>query len=438
MNRSVLNELHKEILNGLTQKDFLKRINISEERIQSLLINTKFVDNMLSLINKKQVTCKNVLDLSIDILNTVSSEPMDDWLMYIFQYVLNKSFPEAVTIKLDSKYEVSVIIYLEILRTILKYAQDNNLSEIPKFEFLSDEEIQELPNKSEYINFLKVYDENYVYELMMLDAEVNGYNTLKHVTAVHFVAMHVARQLKKVGVVLNLGLVSGSAAGHDIGKYGCKGLEKRRVAYLHYYYTDQWFIKYNMPGISLIAANHSTWDLELENLSLESLLLIYADFRVKNKKTKKGEEMHIFSLKESFSIILSKLDNVDEAKEKRYIRVYSKLLDFEDYLINKGINVDLKSEKPMFVKTVDFALIDGYEIVRNFKLMAFEHNVSLMSKLNNEITFTGMIESARSEQDWKNIRAYLNILEEYSIYLSQKEKLFALSFLYELLVHREG
>ena len=438
MSRSVLNELHKEILNGLTQKDFLKRINISEERIQALLINTKFVDNMLSLINKKQVTCKNVLDLSIDILNTVSSEPMDDWLMYIFQYVLNKSFPEAVTIKLDSKYEVSVIIYLEILRTILKYAQDNNLSEIPKFEFLSDEEIEDLPNKSEYINFLEVYDENYVYELMMLDAEVNGYNTLKHVTAVHFVAMHVARQLKKVGVVLNLGLVSGSAAGHDIGKYGCKGLEKRRVAYLHYYYTDQWFIKYNMPGISLIAANHSTWDLELENLSLESLLLIYADFRVKNKKTKKGEEMHIFSLKESFSIILSKLDNVDETKEKRYIRVYSKLLDFEDYLINKGINVDLKSEEPMFVKTVDFALIDGYEIVRNFKLMAFEHNVSLMSKLNNEITFTGMIEAARSEQDWKNIRAYLNILEEYSIYLSQKEKLFALSFLYELLVHREG
>ena len=160
MSRSVLNELHKEILNGLTQKDFLKRINISEERIQALLINTKFVDNMLSLINKKQVTCKNVLDLSIDILNTVSSEPMDDWLLYIFQYILNKSFPEAVTIKLDSKYEVSVIIYLEILRTILKYAQDNNFSEIPKFEFLSDEEIEDLPNKSEYINFLEVYDED--------------------------------------------------------------------------------------------------------------------------------------------------------------------------------------------------------------------------------------------------------------------------------------
>ena len=437
MSRSVLN-LHKEILNSLTQKDFLKRIDISEERVQAFLINTKFVDNLLTLSNKKQITCQGVIDLSTDILDSVCTEPPENWLTYIFQYVLSKSFPEAVTIRLNPKYEVSAIIYLEILRTILKYAQQNNLSKIPSFEFLHDEEILDLPNRTEYLSFLDVFDKNHVYELMMLDGEVNGYNTLNHVTAVHFVAMHVARQLKKVGVQVNLGLVSGSSAGHDIGKYGCKGLEKRRVAYLHYYYTDQWFIKYNMPGIALIAANHSTWDLELENLSLESLLLIYADFRVKNKQTKNGQEMHIFSLQESFGIILGKLDNVDEAKERRYIRVYSKLKDFEDYLLNKGINIDLKSEEPQFVKAVDFALIDGYEVVKNFKLMAFEHNVSLMSKLNNEVTFTGMIEAARSEQDWKNIRAYLNILEEYSIYLSQKEKLFSLSFLYELLVHREG
>lgn len=129
---------------------------------------------------------------------------------------------------------------------------------------------------------------------MMLDREVNGYNTLSHVSTVHYVATHVARQIKKAGLEVNLGLVSGSAAGHDIGKYGCKGLEKRRVAYLHYYYTDQWFIKYNMAGIGLIAANHSTWDLELENLSLESLLLIYADFRVKNKKLMRAKKCIFF------------------------------------------------------------------------------------------------------------------------------------------------
>lgn len=439
MSKFMLNELHKEILQSLTKKELLKKINISEEKIQSYVINKKFVNNLLILINKKNLLCKDVLDLASDILDNVCTEPPTDWLSYIFQYTLHKSFPEAVTIKLYPKYESSVLIYLEILKTILRHGKTSGVfDKFTDFKFLSDEEIKELSNPDEYLNFINIFDNNYIYELMMLDQEVNGFNTLNHVAAVHYVAMHVARQLKKVGSHVNLGLVSGSAAGHDIGKYGCKGLEKGRVPYLHYYYTDQWFTKYNMPNIGLIAANHSTWDLELENLPLESLILIYADFRVKNRSTKSGYEMHIYELSESFQVILDKLDNVDEKKEKRYQRVYSKLKDFEKYIIHEGINIDFKFDEPIPSKFVDFALLDGYEVVENFKFMAIEHNTSLMSKLNNEIVFSSMIEAARSEQSWQNLRSYLNILDEYSIYLSQKEKLFTLSFLYEMLVYREG
>ncbi|WP_312702074.1 cytidyltransferase [Sedimentibacter sp.] len=439
MSRFMLNELHKEILQQLTKKEFLKKINVTEEKIQANIINKKFVNNLLILINKNNLSCKDVLELSSDVLSSIYPDFSCDWLTYIFQYTLYKSFPEAVTIKLYPKYESGVLIYLEILRTILRHAGNSGVyDKFSDFNFLNADEISELENPEEYLNFLNYFDTNYIYELMMLDEEVNGFNTLKHVAAVHHVAMHVARQMKKVGIQVNLGLVSGAAAGHDIGKYGCKGLEKRRVPYLHYYYTDQWFAKYNMPSIGLIAANHSTWDLELENLPLESLILIYADFRVKNKPVKNGFEMYIYSLTESFHIILEKLDNVDEKKEKRYIRVYSKLKDFENYMVHKGINIDLKSDEPTPTKLVDYALIDGYEVVENFKYMAIEHNTSLMSRLNNEVIFTGMIEAARSEQNWKNLRAYLDLLDEYSIYLSQKEKLFTLNFLYELLVYREG
>lgn len=439
MSRFMLNELHKEILQSLTKKDFLKRINITEEKIQSYIINKKFVNNLLILINKKHLLCNDVLELSSDILNSMCSEPPKDWLSYIFQYTLHKSFPDATTIKLYPKYENCVLIYLEILKTILRHGKNSGLfDKFTDFEFLTKGEIKDLPNSEEYTAFLDKFDNNYIYELMMLDYEVNGFNTLNHVAAVHYMAMHVARQLKKVGSHVNLGLVSGAAAGHDIGKYGCKGLEKRRVPYLHYYYTDQWFAKYNMPSIGLIASNHSTWDLELENLPLESLILIYADFRVKNKTTKNGFEMHIYELSESFQIILDKLDNVDEKKEKRYQRVYSKLKDFEDYMLHEGINIDFKTNEPNPAKFVDYALLNGYEIVKSFKYMAIEHNTSLMSKLNNEDVFSSMIESARSEQNWQNLRAYLNILDEYSIYLSQKEKLFTLSFLYEMLIYREG
>lgn len=439
MSRFMLNELHKEILHALTKIDFLKTINITEEKIQSYIINKKFVNNLLVLIDKKQLSCKDVLDLSLDILENVCVDAPKDWLSYIFQYTLYKSFPDAVTIKLNPKYESGVLIYLQILKTILKHGKNSDIfDKYTDFNFLSTEEINNLSNPEEYITFLDKFEKNYIYELMMLDEEVNGYNTLNHVAAVHYVAMHVARQLKKVGSHVNLGLVSGAAAGHDIGKYGVKGLEKRRVPYLHYYYTDQWFTKYGMPGIGLIATNHSTWDLELENLPLESLILIYADFRVKNKQSKNGYEMHIFDLNESFQIILDKLDNVDEKKEKRYIRVYSKLKDFENYMIHEGINIDFKTEVPTPIKVVDYALLDGYEIIENYKYMAIEHNTSLMSKLNNELAFTNMLEAARSEHNWQNIRAFLNILDEYSIYLSQKEKLFTLSFLYEMLVYKEG
>jgi len=435
----MLNELHKEILQSLTKKEFLKRLNITEEKIQSYIINKKFVNSLLILINKKHLLCSDVLDLTVDILNNICTEQPKDWLSYIFQYTLNESFPDATTISLNSRFENGVLIYLEILKTILQHGDNSEtFDKFSDFSFLTKKEIDDLPDPAEYIRFLDRFNKNYIYELMMLDQEVNGFNTLNHVSAVHYVAMHVARQLKKVGSHVNLGLVSGAAAGHDIGKYGCKGLEKRRVPYLHYYYTDQWFTKYNMPSIGLIATNHSTWDLELENLPLESLILIYADFRVKNKITKNGYEMNIYELSESFQIILDKLDNVDEKKEKRYQRVYSKLKDFENYIVHEGINTDLKLDEPTPYKFFDYALLNGYEVVENFKDMAIEHNTALMSKLNNEVAFSSMIESARSEQNWQNLGAYLNIIDEYSIYLSQKEKLFTLNFLYEMLVYREG
>ena len=90
--------------------------------------------------------------------------------------------------------------------------------------------------------------------------------------------------------------------------------------------------------IGHIAANHSTWDLELANLSVESLLLIYADFRVKSSRNSEGAEVvHFYSLDDAFQVILDKLDNVDEAKEHRYRRVYNKLKDFENYMINLGV-----------------------------------------------------------------------------------------------------
>src|SRR5690606_21991372 len=106
---------------------------------------------------------------------------------------------------------------------------------------------------------------------------------------VHYLSLFIGKQLHKAGIPVDLGRVSGAAAGHDLGKFACRSYEGNRVAYLHYYYTDLWFKNHDIPYIGHTALNHSTWDLELENLSIESLILIYSDFRVKNILNSEGK-----------------------------------------------------------------------------------------------------------------------------------------------------
>ena len=106
-------------------------------------------------------------------------------------------------------------------------------------------------------------------------------------------------------------MVSAASLCHDIGKFGCKSYELSRLPHLHYYYTDELLSRAGLPEIAHIASNHSTWDLELEDLSCENLLLIYADFRVKSRRDEQGrEEICFYSLKQSFDVILSMLENV--------------------------------------------------------------------------------------------------------------------------------
>ena len=148
-----------------------------------------------------------------------------------------------------------------------------------------------------------------------------------------------------------------------------------------------------MPLIQSSAA-YSTWDLELDNLSVESLLLIYADFRVKSSRDRRGREIvNFYTLEESFNVILSKLDNVDAAKEHRYRRVYNKLKDFEDYVIDLGADVSLPDSpqsrpgRPVAAPHRDYSLLRGDQVVDELKYLSVEHNIYLMNKFNNQRGF---------------------------------------------------
>ena len=284
---------------------------------------------------------------------------------------------------------------------------------------------------------LRQWKREYVYEMMRLGLEVTPYRTLEHIAGVHHIALTCGRALRRSGTAVDLALVSGSAAGHDIGKFGCHPGE--RVAYLHYYYTDLWFRRHRLTDIGHVAANHSVWDLEPEYLSAEALLLIYADFRVKQTHDPEGHEItHISSLAEAFDVILNKLDDVDGEKRRRYTRVYARLQDFEAYMIRRGVDVTMQGADTQPLPERAVALMEDAGVLESLTMQCVAHNMELMDRLTGQRSFASLLEQARGETNWRRLRAYLGVFESYSLYLHIPQKVQTLAFLYELLMHREG
>ncbi len=387
---------------------------------------------------RRRLECGEVLGVCAPILAKLAPVPEDGWLSFCYRYVRSILYPQGGFAPDAEEYEVGAKFFLLVLQVLLDYERTVlPFDPLMDLAFLTEEEYRGCELEGEYRQLLYYYRKEYVYELMRLGQEVTPFRTLGHIGGVHHIAMTMARGLQAAGVEIDLSLISGAAAAHDIGKYGCRPGE--RVPYLHYYYTDQWLLERGMEGISHIAANHSTWDLELESLSVESLCLIYADFRSKQDRDENGNEITVlYPLDESFQVILSKLDHVDASKRRRYELVYGKLHDFEDYMRTLGVDIGLTGQMQEPKAHKDPALMGPEETVEKLTLLSVEHNLKLMHLLSNERKFGNIIESARSTKDWKQLRAYLNIFGEYFTYLSVKQKRQALAFLYELLVHREG
>ena len=366
--------------------------------------------------------------------------PEEGWLDYTFHWLLAEFFPENFSVERIPGAQEAVDYFTEVL-TCLFLREEAELPFDPcrHFALLKKEEEKYCSILEEYGRFRECFDRKRVYAFMRLSQICTSYNTLGHIAGVHHVSMYMARQLVHKGVPVDLGLMSGAALMHDIGKYGCRPKEGRRVPYLHYYYTFQYCRNNHLESIGDIASNHSVWDLELENLSAESLLLIYADFRVKSiYDQNKTEHIHFWSLDESYEVILSKLDNVDEAKKKRYARVYAKLKDFEDYMISLGCSVDLKSEAGAPDIENHASLMNANEIVCRFKTLSIRSNLAIMSTTLREEQFISLLENIRSERDWRHVRAYLTAIEEYSAYLPQNQKSVILNFLFDMLSHKDG
>lgn len=439
MSKKQVRQMIEELTAKLCAREFLAASNLSRESVL-MLMNREYWEGQLGRIFpiKRRIQCREIYEICREPMSLIGREPRDGWMKFTYQYVCHILYPDEEFSRQAEPYAAGALFYLAVLQFIFdKEREVLPFEPMVDFAFLSEEEALSYESYTEYKKFKNAFYKEYIYEMMRLNAEVTPFRTLEHIAGVHYVAMTVARGLYEAGVPIDLTLTSGAAAGHDLGKFGCKPNE--RVPYLHYYYTNQWFNRHRMEYTGHIAANHSTWDLEPENLSVESLVLIYADFRVKQSRGEDGREItYISSLDEAFEIILSKLDNVDEAKLNRYRFVYARLHDFETYMRSLGVDVNLDKKPVKTPPMPDISLRNTEQIVDSLIFMGVEHNIDVMHRMGAERQFGNLLEAARSEKNWKNVRAYLNIFQEYFPYTNDIQKEQTLYFLYELLMHKEG
>ena len=395
-----------------------------------------YMQRFAGLFSGARLRCADVLALCRPELETLCpGEPSEGWLAYAYDYARRLLYPE----KTDAEPFAPGAVFLLSVLQVLFAAEAELLPHDPAwtFDFLTDDELAGSPCAPSYQRFLRLWRREFVYELMRLGLEVTPYRTLEHIAGVHHLAVTAARALRKSGVAVDVALVSGAAAGHDLGKFGCRPGE--RVPYLHYFYTDQWFRRRRMTDIGHVAANHSVWDLEPDYLSVEALLLIYADFRVKQLHDAQGREItRISTLAQAFQVILDKLDDVDGEKQKRYTRVYARLEDFEQFMVSCGVDVTMSGGDTPPLPEKHTALMTDDEALRALTLRCVGHNMELMHRLTDQRSFARLLEEARGETDWRRLRAYLAVMESYSLYLHIPQKVQTLTFLYELLMHREG
>ena len=430
--------LHVRTAEAFCERTFLKKLGMSRSDAIRFFYEVDWKAVLSSLVPiRSRLSCAQALEAFREVLDRLAPEPSEGWLRYAYQTAVSLLYPAADSMHSTPQRD-GAICFLHFLQLLF----DMERTSVPfdpwlDFAFCTEEELAESGVAGEYRMFLQRFREEYIYELLRLGREVTPFCTLDHIAGVHHVAMTVSRAFRAGGGLVDLALISGAAAGHDIGKFGCKPGE--RVPYLHYYYTEQWFSQRGMNTLGHIAANHSVWDLEIENLSSESLALVYADFRVKQVRDAGGQEKAcLFSLQDAFDVILQKLDNVDEAKHLRYRFVYAKLHDFEEYLLLFGVDTTLRTPGGPPLPRQDVALMGPDDIVVNLRRTAVDHNIRLMHRLGHEALFGNILEGARGEKDTARLRAYVSIFTEYFTYWSSGQKEQTLEFLYELLMIPDG
>lgn len=451
MDKKIAANLVVTIRRKITEWKFLVKHSVDKNDLNQAYSQVSFYHAILGQVSDKDYSCKRTCESFAWIVKAMFKDRIqEDFLEDAYKYTLLKAFPESVH---DHKFLYPKIYYelflktLEVVNNHQKNSDDQTFMSVYPFELLTQKEINALEHPQEYKTFKEAFESQYIYEMMKLNYEVGGHSTIEHILGVHFLAMHIGRQLRDKGIPIDLGRVSGAAAGHDIGKFGCRPEENHKIAYYHYYYTYHWFTVLGIEYIKQVAVYHSTWDLEIESLSVESLVLIYSDFCVKRHRDTQGVfSMKFLSIKEAFNVIMDKLDALDLKKKRRYEKVFLKLKNFDEFMRHLGLCLEInnyKKEKDfiLFPESPDKIQINENDFIKEdiheLRFKAIDTSIRMMHLLRDEWSLTALLQNASGQRDTQKFRRYLYIFEEYSRYLTPHQKLITLNFLSDYMIHPE-
>ena len=348
-------------------------------------------------------------------------------------------------------------VFFPLAQAALPYlpAEGSIAARVP-FRPLSEEELQLWPSGEEYRRLLVHLEHDGFLVAMAMAQHWRGLTIEDHVLGVTGLALWFGRQLAK-SIPVDLPLLHGGAIGHDVGKFGCVGDEARRIPRLHYYYTNQYYAARDLGGLGHIATNHSCWDLESIRLPIETQVLIYCDFRVKEVQDADGRRrMAVISLKEAFDTILDKLEDVDQEKRRRYQAVYRRLRDMEDYALTLGVVLDPPGlplsgrVRPYLPEGLDIvalmggrqrpdtaALANGPQVASVTRLLATAHSIGVMERLRDLPSLRRLLEEVRTSKGWRELRTYMGIVGDYAPAFSEDQRALALEFFRGLLGHHD-
>ena len=376
--------------------------------------------------------CTQAAQRLAPVLERFAPAPEGDWLSAAYAALLDGLFPDPEYLPPPHPVQHGIALLISVLEALLacEEAAFDPLTDLLPFDAALPTHIPE-----EYGRFCAAAADTHFLLTLRMSRELMPFDAASHTIGVRNVAVRTAVAAKKAGLPVDVPLVAAASLSHDIGKFACRGTDAARIPYLHYYYTWQWLADRGMESIAHIAANHSTWDLEFENLTIESLLLIYADFRVRGRREGGKERMCICPLADAYEIILSKLADVTPEKRRRYQMVYAKLHDFEAFLRSRGVRDDGTVERPA---KRDAALLSQADALDALRELTFDNNIRLMNAISTDASFDLLLEQARGEKNTQRIRTYLRLFDEYNTYMPRGSKQKLLSFLYELLMYPEG